>query len=762
MSFDPKAPSAVNEELINKTPAEKNQVCEVRPVKDRIIPESGEEIVNTTCASHCGGSCVLKVHVKNGVITRIETDDGEEPQLRGCLRGRAYRQRVYSPDRLLYPMKRIGNRGEGKFERISWDEALDTVASQIVRVRDTYGPASIFHLIMSGDIGNIHTTRQMGTVLGGAGGFTMTWGTTSYHGGIYAQQITYGTFYASNTRDDLVNSRLIILWGWNPTSTIAGVNTNWYLAQAKEAGAKIVAVDPRYTDSAATFAHQWIPIYPGTDGAMLLAMAYVMIKENLQDQGFLDTYTVGFDKFKDYVTGTQDGVAKTPKWAEPITGVAATTIEKLARDYATIKPASLMGGIAPGRTAFGEQYHRIAMTLAAMTGNIGNHGGDPAGRAWESVLGGYPYGMKFSWGTGNPVDKQAPTPPKGSPSGYRASRVHFCDIPDFIQRGRAGGYPADCKLIAITNCSYVNNCPDVNKIVRALKSDSLEFIFIQEQFMTPTANFADIILPTNTFMERNDIAIGVGLPFYGYMRKVIEPLGESKSQLEVASLLASRLGVSDFADKTEEELLKEMADTSEIPDYEEFKREGIYRFRLSEPYVAFKKQIEDPANNPFPTPSGKIEIYSQQLADLNRPELPPIPTYVETWESRNDPLATKYPLQLITTHFKRRANNQFDNIPWLRELEPQAVLISSQDAQTRGVSDGDMVRVFNDRGEMVIPARVTERIMPGVVDVPHGAWYRPDENGVDRGGCANVLTNDTYSPGGAFAYNTALVQIEKA
>jgi len=554
------------------------------------------------------------------------------------------------------------------------------------------------------------------------------------------------------------------MWGWNPANTITGVNTNWYLAQAKEAGTKIMAVDPRYTDSAAMFAHQWIPVRPGTDGALLLTLAYVMIKENLQDQRFLDTYTIGFDKFKDYVTGIDDGVAKTPAWAEAITGVPATTIENLARDYATIKPAALMAGIAPGRTAYGEQYHRIAITVAAMTGNIGIHGGSAAGMVWESVIGGYPYQMTWGGsvgGVGNPVDAQSPYPAKGSSPGYRASRVHYCDVPDFIQKGKAGGYPTDCKLVAVVNSSYVNALPNVNRITQALKSNKVEFIFVQEQFMTPTVRFADIVLPANTFMERNDIANGVGLAFYGYVKKAIESLGESKSHLEIAALLASRLGISDFSDKREEGWLKEMAENSEIPDYDQFKQKGAYRINLSEPYVAFKKQIEDPANNPFATPSGKIEIYSQQWANLNRPELPPVPTYIEPWESRNDPLAARYPLQVITTHFKRRANNQFDNIPWLRELEPQAVLINSDDAQARGISNGDMVRVFNDRGEMVISAKVTERIMPGVVDVPQGAWYDPDEKGVDRGGCANVLTNDVYSPAGAFAYNTGLVQVEK-
>src|SRR3990172_8625593 len=181
---------------------------------------TADEIITTTCASHCGGSCILKLHVKDGVITRIEPDEGEEPQLRACLRGRAYRQRVYDENRILYPLKRVGERGEGKFVRISWDEALDTVAREIVRVRDTHGPASILYLPLGGDLSNVHTPGQMARLLSAAGGFTATWGVTSFQAGIYAQQISYDTHFTANTRDDLLNSRLILMWGWNPTSAV--------------------------------------------------------------------------------------------------------------------------------------------------------------------------------------------------------------------------------------------------------------------------------------------------------------------------------------------------------------------------------------------------------------------------------------------------------------------------------------------------------------------------------------------------------------
>ncbi len=721
---------------------------------------SGEQVISTACASHCGGSCILKVHVKDGVITRIETDDGEDPQFRACLKGRAYRQRVYAPDRILYPLKRVGERGEGKFVRISWDEAIDAVASNYTRIRDTYGPASVMLFVVAGELGNLHTHHLMIKVLSQAGGYTRTWAMASFQGGVYAQMATYGTSHTANTRDDLLNSKLIIMWGWNPASAVTGVNSTWYLTQAKEKGTRIVAIDPRCTDSAAILAHEWIPIRPGTDGAMLVAMAYVIIKEKLEDRKFLEQYTVGFEKFKDYVMGTEDGIPKTPAWAEHITGVPATTIAQLAREYAATKPAALIAGIAPGRVAFGEQYHRIAITLAAMTGNVGVHGGDAAGRAWES-LEGYPYKVHWGGAWDNPVDNQAPKAAKGTPPWYKVSRVHFCDVADFILNGKAGGYQADCKMVVIANGAYVGTVPNVNKIVKALKSKHVEMIAVQEQFMNPTVKFADIVLPTNTFMERNDLVSGVGTPVYLYAHKVLDPLGESKSQYEIACLLAKKLGVKGF-EATEEQRIKEMIAGSEIPDYDEFKKKGVFHIRLPEPHVALKEYVDDPEAHPLRTPSKKIEIASSLWADLNNPELPAVPKYIPSWEGRDDPLAAKYPLQLITSHFRRRSNNQYDSIPWLRETEPQAISINSVDAKARGIADGDMVHVFNDRGRMKILAKVTERIMPGVVDVPQGAWYEPDANGVDQGGCANMLCSDRYSYGGAFMYNATLVQVEKA
>ena len=364
----------------------------------------------------------------------------------------AYRQRVYDPNRILYPLKRVGERGEGQFKRISWNEALGTVATRMTQIRDTYGPASIMVIRMAGDGGVLHTSTLYERLLNMAGGATENLGITSFGQGIFSQMATYGTLASSNSRDDLLNSRLIILWGFDPAKNINGPNTSWYLAKAREQGARIISVDPRLTDTAVVVADQWITIRPSTDAAMLIAMAYVMVSENRHDKAFLDKYTVGFDQYRDYLLGKEDGLPKTPDWAEDITGVPAETIAALAREYAATKPAALMAGIAPGRTHSGEMYHRAAAVLATMTGNIGIHGGDTAGRAWESVLGGLPYG--FFPGVASPMRPVVRNSVEESFSVIsstlpkrRGPHVHSTKMADAILKGKAGGYYTDYKMM---------------------------------------------------------------------------------------------------------------------------------------------------------------------------------------------------------------------------------------------------------------------------------------------------------------------------
>jgi len=736
-------------------------------------PDSSVKIVNTGCCHDCGGRCVLKAHVKDGRVIRLESDTGEAPQIRACMRGRAYRQRLYSPDRLQHPLRRVGKKGAGKFERISWDEALDEVAGKLRHVKETYGNASIVLLASGGNQGMLHGPLPVGAMLQEFGGFTRTWGIASYEGAMYASMATYGTIRTGNSREDLLNSKLVILWGWNPAVTIQDPGTSLMLARVKEKGTKIVVVDPRYSDTAATFGQQWIPIRPGTDSAVLIAMAYVILKENLQDQAFIDKHTVGIEKYLDYLFGDEDGVEKTPQWAETISTVPAQVIAKLAREYAQSKPAALIAGWAPARAAFGEQYSRAANVLTAITGNIGVSGGYAAGfmRAYSS--------REFSHRkvvarpdqekpkrTGNPVEDGA-SPRKYSlyklyggtnPNGMR---IHNAKVFDAILRGKAGGYPADIKFAYVVASNFLNQNPNTRRGEAAL--EALDFMVVHEQFMTPTARFADIVLPVNTFMERSDIAPPwLGSPYYIYLNKAVDSMQETKSDLDICRELSQKLGISPMMFAfTEDEILQGIAaGRDDIPDYGAMKRDGVLKIKLDEPVVSFKEQIADPGTASFPTLSGKIEIYCDHLAEMDDSSVPAIPRYMPHVESHDAPLAKQYPLQLITPHDRKRAHSTWYNVPWCRELEPQVVRINPIDARSRSISDDGMVDLFNDRGRVRIRARVTERIMPGVVELTQGAWYDPDEKGVDRGGCANVLTRDEASPGGAHPMNSALVELE--
>jgi anaerobic dimethyl sulfoxide reductase subunit A len=728
------------------------------------MTESQDQIIRTICNSHCGGTCEMNVHVKDNKITRIEPDDRlGHPRM--CARGHAYRQRVYAPDRLLYPLKRTGPRGSGEFARISWDEAIETVAQGLQKVKAAYGNAAILHFCSMCDPHTLHHVDAFHRLLCQFGGYTAPWGFISHEGATFAAGLTYGArrkyVQTEHGADEFASSKLIIMWGWNPATTELGSLTPLALALAREKGTRIVTVDPRFTDSAAAFADQWVPIRPGTDAAALLAMAQVVIKEKLQDQAFIDQYTTGYEPFKAYVLGEEDGVEKTPEWASAISGVPAATIARLAREFATNKPATLVTSIGPGRSAMGEQYHRAAHALEAITGNT-------AFQNWQSS--GSFRKLTFSdqlTSPPNPVEEGMP--PRKIALPYRSktvnssARVNVSSFANAILKGKAGGYPADYKAIWLSNTNYLNQLGDVNTTARAF--NQLDFVLVTEQFMTPTARYADIVLPVCTFLERDDIVAPRSGQVFAILNKAIEPLGESKSQREICQLLAKKLGLEDYGDASAEAMVKSIVEQAseevDLPDFETLKKEGLHRVKRAEPRETQKDSPGKIGDKPLKTSSGKIEIYSEVALAMNHPRIPPIPKYLETWEGLNDPLATRFPLQLISPHFKRRAHSQFDNLPWLRELQTQALSINTVDAAQRGIQPGDRVRVFNDRGEVRIPAKVTERIMPGVVALPQGAWYTPDENGIDHGGCVNVLTKNEISPGGAFACHTALVQVEK-
>jgi anaerobic dimethyl sulfoxide reductase subunit A len=727
-------------------------------------------IIQSGCSQDCGGQCSLSYHVREGRIIEVESHDVGHAEHKPCVRGLMIQYRVYAPDRLKFPLRRVGQRGDSKFVRVSWEEALDEVAKQLIRIRDTYGPAAILNLSWSGSTGRLHYASLSKRFLNMVGGQTNFWGGASFQGALFSNLATYGKLDTGHYRQDLLNSRMIILWGCDPARTIFGSETRYYLEQAKQQGIKIVGIDPRYSASIGAFASQWIPIKPGTDAAMLIAMAYVILLNGCQDQRFLDSYTIGFEKFKAYVLGSEDGIPKSPEWAEKITGVPANVITELALNYATRKPAAILAGFAPGRSAVGEQYHRAASVLAAITGNIGISGGSPAGldlghtpRAVEAVAKDYTALFSDIDETPNPVEEGKPLH-EYSVNGIRKhtiDKVHPSLIWDNIIKGKTGGYHSDIKMLYVTNGNCLNQLPDVNRGVLALSK--LEFMVVHEQFMTPTAKYADIVLPVCTWCERNDVKLPWQFGHYFvYLNKAIEPMYHTKTDLQIFTELANKMGINNFAEKTEDEWLRAIVASKGIPDYDAFKESGFYQPNIPRDYVAFEAQMKDLEHNPFPTPSGKIEVFSQRIADFNQPEkLPAIPKYIESWEGVADTNREKYPLQLLTIHPPNRVHSQLYTVPWIKDIEPHVAWINPADARARNIKNKDQVKVFNDRGAICIRVKVTNRIMPGVISIYEGAWFAPDHSGLDKGGCVNVLTRGEHSPGGAFCSNTALVQVQK-
>ncbi len=746
----------------------------------------GVTMVRTGCPSHnCGGRCLLKVFVEKGRIIRIEGDDRptdgiEAPQLRPCVRGRLYRGRQDHPGRLLHPLKRTGPRGGGSFAPISWDEALDLMASQMKRIKAAYGSASIFVPYGTGSYSQINgrqTAQRLMNLFGGSLGF---YNNYSWAAMAAATPTVYGTNVTGNQRQDWVNTRYILMWGWNPCEMRDGTNSEHFLRLAKDKGARIVCVDPRMTLSAVALADEWVPLRPGTDAAMLSAMAHVIISEGLHDKEFIASHCLGFDasrmpagaegeeSYKDYILGARDGVAKTPAWAESLCGVPRAVIARLAREYAAAKPAMLYMGYGPQRRAFGEQTVRAGCVLPAITGNVGVPGGWAGGLGLQAPDGG-PLWTVFPTGP-NPVKTQIPSF-LWTEAVVRGTEMSAAD-------GLVGAerLPSNIKMIySVASNILVNQHADINQTAAILRDEKrLEFIAVQDNFLTPSARFADLVLPACTQFETWGVADGWK---YGeevlLMPKIVDPPGEARSDYRICADIAARLGLGDAYTEGRDErgwtawAIDELrrARYPGLPSLDEFEKSnaGVYALPVTKPAVAFADFRRDPVKHPLPTPSGFIEIFSKRLFDMKRPaEIPALPKYIPEWESPFGPEAAAAPLQVIGPHTLATVHSTMDNVAGLQEAFPRRLAINSVDAEARGIRDGDRVKVFNERGAVYVPCRITRRIMPGVVALPQGAWWTPDASGVDTRGSINVLTSGRATAlAFANAQHTVMAQVVK-
>ncbi|MGU9867091.1 selenate/tellurate reductase subunit YnfE [Kluyvera ascorbata] len=759
-----------------------------------------DKVVWGACSVNSGSRCALRLHVKDDEVYWVETDNTGhdiygDHQVRACLRGRSIRRRINHPDRLNYPMKRVGKRGEGKFERISWDEALDTIASNLKRVVKDYGNESVYINYSSGIVGgNITRSSPSGSavmrLMNCYGGSLNQYGTYSTAQIACAMPYTYGT-NDGNSTSDIENSKLVVMFGNNPAETrMSGGGITYYLEQARErSNARMIVIDPRYTDTAAGREDELIPIRPGTDAALVAGIAWVLIDENLVDQPFLDKYCVGYDEktlpegapanghYKAYILGQgDDGVSKTPQWASSITGIPVDRIIKLAREIGSAKPAYICQGWGPQRQANGELSARAIAMLPILTGNVGINGGNSGAR--EST---YTITIERFPVLENPVKTAI------SCFTWTDAIDHGAEM-TATRDGVRGKDKLDVPIKFFWNYAgntIINQHSDINKTHEILQDDSkCEMIVVIENFMTASAKYADILLPDLMTVEQEDIIPNDYAGNMGYLifiQPATAPKFERKPIYWILSEVAKRLGDDVYQKFTEgrsqEQWLQSLyakmrAKDADLPTYEELKKMGIYKRKdPNGHFVAYQSFRQDPEANPLKTPSGKIEIYSSRLADiaakwqLEKDEtISPLPVYASTFEGWDDPLRGTFPLQLFGFHFKARTHSSYGNVDVLKAACRQEVWLNPLDAQKRGIQNGDMVRVFNGRGELRIPAKVTPRIMPGVSAMGQGAWHDAEMNGdrIDHGSCINTLTTHRPSPlAKGNPQHTNLVEIEK-
>jgi len=687
------------------------------------------------------------ITVEDGRATKIQGDP-EHPITRGFLCGKVakYLDRVYSPDRVLYPMRRVapkGSHGEGAFERVTWDEVFDEIVRRLKQITAEFGSEAILPYSYGGNI----------AVLNGASmdrRFFHRLGASRLHRSICSEAGTEGILSVYGCKmgtepEQFRHSKYIVAWAAN----IHGNNIHlWpFIEEARRNGAKLVVIDPYRTRTAA--AADWhIPINPGTDVALALGLMHIIVREGWQDEDYISRYADGFDELKKRLPEyTPDRVAQ---W----TGIAKEDIERLAREYATMRPAAIRLNYGIQRAQNGGAAVRAVCMLPVITGS------------WREVGG----GLQLSVSGAYELDRAAM---EKEDLAYQSPLGRPARIVNMVQLGQALTELDDppVKALMVYNSNPAAVCPDQHRVRRGLQRDDL-FTVVHEQFFTDTTDFADLVLPATTFFEHKDLVPAYGHCYLQVSHQAIEPLGQCKSNVDFFRELALRMGFEDQCFREPIDAMIDAALASGVPQLKGITRERLerdphVRLNLSgdsngEPWLTFA--------NGFATPNGKARLYNEDLLALG---MDPVVSFTPPEESRHNAKGTRYPLELLARKADNFLNSTFVNLPGHQkmELHQDELEISHEDAKPRGIADGDRVRVFNDRGEIFLRARVEGRsasptarngqqsaVQPGVVGARLG-WAKRSHHGLN----INVLTSARLTDlgGGATFYST-LVEVERA
>ncbi|WP_206956509.1 molybdopterin-containing oxidoreductase family protein [Trinickia acidisoli] len=698
-----------------------------QPITNSTSAEVIERSVRGVCSHDCPDSCAWDVTVRDEKATALRGAP-DHPITRGglCAKVSHFLERVYNPDRVLYPLKRTGPKGAGEFTRVSWDEALSDVAARLNKMIETVGPQAILPFSFAGSQGLLEycsLDRRFASFVGTSQLERSLCGDTASAGLAATQGNAKGIDPL-----DLAHSRFIVLWG---TNTMTNNLHLWpTIRQAQSAGAKIVVIDPLVTKTAA--AADWhIRPFPGSDGALALGMMHVIVREKLHDSDYIQAHTKGFEKLRERLQ------EYSPEKVSRITGLSEDEIERFAIAYASTAPAAI-------RLMIGLEHHEngamMFRTIACLPALIG---------AWKVRGGGLVRSTFAVLGEMLNFDKLT------RPDLARASSRVF-------NMARLGEILNDTTLDPKVDALLVYNCnpavivPNAASVRRGLEREDLLTVVL-DQFVTDTAKYADYVFPASTQIEKLDIVPSWGFLNIALNRPAIEPLGESVSNTEFFRRLSKAMGLTEAALFDDDEtLVRDVLDV-EHPwmhnvNFESLSENGWRRVDVPDGWLPFK-------DGGFTTPSGKLEFYSESLEAAG---FDPLPEFKPLEESPggNAQLFARYPLILITKKSSHFLNTCYSNMArHRRSEEPCSIDICRQDAEHRGISDGDVVEVFNDRGCISVTARISDKVRAGLVSMPF-AWPAEGER---NKGVANMLTNDQLSDwGGGAAFHDTLVEVRQA